>query len=247
MYHAEKNKVNDALKYIQYLKKSLSLYPPMKKGIQILLDEFNHNKQGYNSEFNQYKDQMKKTLETFIHKGRIEEAKAVITQYEEIMPGDIDLYAMKAVIALVENQLDIAEKILGEGLIISPLYFDLLYNLAYLYSVKGEKEKAISLYNKIGEHVEDVQMQEQIQIAIEEAVSSVYVEEIACENEEGNKVLDMKNELEIYKKDIKDQVHRLIQEEKIVESKSLIREYEKIVPNDLEILVMKSQIAAIEK
>ncbi|NMB07174.1 MAG: tetratricopeptide repeat protein, partial [Tissierellia bacterium] len=76
------------------------------------------------------------------------EAKVIITEYEEIVKEDVDIYSIKGVIAMMEGDLERAEKVLKRGLNVNERNFDLLYNLGYLYQLDGQKELAIEYYKK---------------------------------------------------------------------------------------------------
>jgi glycosyltransferase involved in cell wall biosynthesis len=96
----------------------------------------------------QYKKVVKKNIEDLISSNNLEEAKGIIKEYEEVVPEDEDIYSIKGVIAMIEGDLDVAEKILKEGLIILPISFDLLYNLAYLYEMQEKYIEAYKYYKK---------------------------------------------------------------------------------------------------
>ncbi len=101
-----------------------------------------------NDEFEEYKKQIKKTVEQFINNNNLIEAKNLITKYESIVKDDVDIYSMKGIIFIMEGNLEEAEKILNEGLIIYPISFDLLYNLGYLYEIQKKYKKEYLYYNK---------------------------------------------------------------------------------------------------
>ena len=56
------------------------------------------------------------------------------------MLEDSELYAMKAIILMIDNQFDIAEVVLKLGLNIKHDSFNLVYNLCYLYYIKLNKK-----------------------------------------------------------------------------------------------------------
>ncbi|GEM_PF-802220 len=96
-----------------------------------------------NSEMIVYQEKLKKNIYVLIENNRLEEAKEVIGEYENIVCNDIEIYSIKGVIAIMEGNAEEAECILTEGLDIQPFNFDILYNLAFLYETN---EKYITAY-----------------------------------------------------------------------------------------------------
>jgi len=101
-----------------------------------------------NSEMIFYQEKLKKNIYALIESNRFKEAKEVIGEYENIVSNDIDIYSIKGVIAMMENNTRIAEETLQEGLVRHGENFDLLYNLGYLYENTSRKELAIEYYKK---------------------------------------------------------------------------------------------------
>lgn len=93
---------------------------------------------------------VKARIEKLIQDGHFEAAMSVIEQYEERMPGDLDICSMRAVIHILWSDLDKAEDVLLNGLKKDTVHFDLLYNLAYIYELRGQLRKAMDLYCKAG-------------------------------------------------------------------------------------------------
>ncbi len=159
---AEENKGLDKVKYLRYLRKALKEYPLLKRGIEIQLKRVKENVENVkadalsysrqdsvaNSELELYKRQVKDNLQKLINAGRVQEAREIIQQYESLVTGDAEIYSMKGVLAVVENNLEEAEKILREGLEIDNQNFDLLYNLAYVYEQAQRYQEAYYCYNR---------------------------------------------------------------------------------------------------
>lgn len=101
-----------------------------------------------NSEMKVYQEKLKKNIYVLIEKNRLEEAKELVNQYENIISDDIDVYSIKGVIAIMEGNEDEAECILIKGLEIQPFNFDILYNLAYLYETNKKYITAYRYYTK---------------------------------------------------------------------------------------------------
>ncbi len=94
-------------------------------------------------------------IEGLINGGELEKAKHLIKQLEQQdLFKSSELYNMKAIILMIENQLDEAEATLKQGLRVKPDSFDLLYNLGYLYQVKQETGLAVEYFKKAMEFVD---------------------------------------------------------------------------------------------
>lgn len=102
-------------------------------------------------EMDLYKKQFKENIQILIEQGLLQEAKDMVQEYEKIVKGDIDIYSIKGVIAMVEGDLDGAEEIWKKGLDVQPYQSDLIYNIAYLYQMEGKHITAYKHYKKVCE------------------------------------------------------------------------------------------------
>ncbi|GBF32287.1 glycosyl transferase group 2 family protein [Desulfocucumis palustris] len=100
-------------------------------------------------DYEEYKSEFKKDIKTLINEGSFYKAQKVINKYEHINGDDLDIYSMKAVIAIMNNNLHEAEEIIRKGLLIDKNNYDLLFNLAYLYEQKKDYTFAIDIYEKL--------------------------------------------------------------------------------------------------
>jgi glycosyltransferase involved in cell wall biosynthesis len=142
MDRAEEIKSKDRVEYIRYLKKALNIYPNMAKGMEVL-------KQKLEDELNTYKEDTKQKIRTLIESGNLLRAHKLVHDYERMIKNDIQIYSMKAIIAIMEDRLGDAEIILTEGLEINNNDLDLLHNLQYVYEQQGNKGKSDSIHKKI--------------------------------------------------------------------------------------------------
>lgn len=168
----EELNAGDIVKSIQYVRDN---YDAIKKELSMLFgindDKKNtdlgvDNKEKYdyedhvivkeeqNSDFESYKRQLKENIQYLVEEGFLSEAKQIICEYEEIVDSDIDIYSIKGVIAMMEGNLDEAERVLKEGFTINRAHFDINYNLGYLYQIKEEKQSAIEYYRKALQNAE---------------------------------------------------------------------------------------------
>lgn len=93
------------------------------------------------------KAQIKENINALIGNGYLEEAKNLINEYNKMIPEDIEIYSMNAIVAIMEQDLNKAEKIIKEGIILDSYNFDLFYNLGYLYEIQNRIMEAIASYN----------------------------------------------------------------------------------------------------
>ncbi|MDD9271806.1 glycosyltransferase [Paenibacillus sp. GCM10023248] len=92
----------------------------------------------------------KDNIKRMIEERKYDDAILALEQYEKVMPEDIDIYSMRAVIMIMNKRLDIAEVEVLKGLERRPNDFDLLFNLGYINEVKGQSNKAYTNYLKAG-------------------------------------------------------------------------------------------------
>ncbi|WP_326514720.1 glycosyltransferase [Clostridium intestinale] len=111
------------------------------------------------NEFESYKIEIKRIIEEFINENKLVEAKGLIQEYESIEKNDIDLYSFKGIIEIMENNLDMAEQIFKEGLLIKDDNFDLNYNLGYLYQNKNIIDKSKIYYKRALFNIKDKNIQ----------------------------------------------------------------------------------------
>lgn len=113
-------------------------------------------------EFEEYKNQIKKTIEVFINDDELNKAKNLIGEYEGIVKDDEDIYSLKAIIAIKENKLNDSKDILISGIKLFENNFDLIYNLAYVYERIGEYDNAIKTYGEASNLTDDNELRDQI-------------------------------------------------------------------------------------
>ncbi|WP_411682044.1 TDP-N-acetylfucosamine:lipid II N-acetylfucosaminyltransferase [Clostridium thailandense] len=162
MYKAQNIKDSNESEYIRYLGKALKSFPEMKKGIEILLDELKEKQNSINDEMEILKRQLKENIRSLIDTRNIKEAKVLIDEYKKMVPKDIEIYSMNAVILIMNGDLVEAEKILVDGLKVDYNNFDLNYNLAYLYEQKELYLKAIETYENIVFNMKEGEERQQI-------------------------------------------------------------------------------------
>lgn len=93
-----------------------------------------------------YQQKIKENINVLIENGKLEEAKELLHQYENVEKDDIEIYSIKGVIAMMEGDMDEAERVLNEGLKNEAYNFDLMYNLAYLYETTSLECKTLAIY-----------------------------------------------------------------------------------------------------
>jgi hypothetical protein len=100
MNKANQLKTYNEKEYIKYLRKALELYPFMKKGIGMLLDDFKNKFNAKNNEFENYKKKVKITIKAFIDNNKLDEANKIIAEYEQIVKDDLEVVLFKSKISL---------------------------------------------------------------------------------------------------------------------------------------------------
>ena len=116
--------------------------------IQIISNEEYVNKKN-KEQMQAYMKQFKKNIEMLVEQGLLKDAKQLLDEYEKIVPDDVDIYSIRGVIAMIEGDLDEAEKVFKEGIVIEPLNQDILYNIAVLCENQKRYIDAFIHYNKL--------------------------------------------------------------------------------------------------
>lgn len=100
------------------------------------------------NELDQYKVLVKENIQNLINEDKICEAEKLLSEYEKIVKDDVDIYSIRAVMLIIKNQFEEAEKILIKSINNYGEIFDLVYNLAYIYEMKENYQKAYYYYSK---------------------------------------------------------------------------------------------------
>jgi glycosyltransferase involved in cell wall biosynthesis len=101
MYQAQLHKNDNPKEYVKSLRNALKAFPALKKGIELLLQEL-QQKGGPNklTEFEQYKVQVKRTIENLIANGKFVEANNILNEYKSIVPNDLEAIFLESKILL---------------------------------------------------------------------------------------------------------------------------------------------------
>lgn len=105
---------------------------------------------------------IKKMIESLINECNLDEAKKYIEEYKNVINNDIDIYSMKAVIAIMENNTEFALDILLLGYEMDNTNFDILYNLAYVNEMLCNFNEAIRYYKEAQNNIHDENVVQQI-------------------------------------------------------------------------------------
>lgn len=115
-----------------------------------------------------FQKKIKENINLLISDNRLNEAKELLTQYENIVNDDIDIYSFKGMIAMMKGDMDEAERVLTEGFNVDRENFDLLCNLAYLYQSQDNHVKAYEFYNRAKEYAIDGEIKKKIEEILNE-------------------------------------------------------------------------------
>lgn len=129
----------------------------------------------------QYKKKIKENIEVLINNNSLEDAKNVIKEYEELVPRDEDIYSFKAVIAMMEGNMNKAEIVLKEGVALYPTSFDLLYNLGCLYETNNKSDAAI-YYGRAFKYSKDEELNTKNYCSFSDNKNLENIFNVACES-----------------------------------------------------------------
>lgn len=105
-----------------------------------------------------FKKKIKSNIFTLISNNQIQEAKGLISQYEEIVNIDIEIYHAKSLICIIEEEYETAEKYLKEAIHLDNLNSDTYYNLGYLYQINNDPAKSYYFYQLAKQYSKDSQI-----------------------------------------------------------------------------------------
>ncbi|MCM3162333.1 glycosyltransferase [Metabacillus litoralis] len=91
-------------------------------------------------------EKLKGQLRNLIESGQYHIAEEVMNNFNSTMKKDPEIYSMRAVIAIIHENYDKAEKMLLEGTREHGNYPDLIYNLGYIYEMKQDYQQAFENY-----------------------------------------------------------------------------------------------------
>lgn len=146
--NARKFKISDKLNYIRKMKKILIDNQLYEKGIKILINKF-EDEINENEEVKRLKREYKSIIERSINNGNIKDALSMVEEYESMFENDMEIYNMKGIINIFDNNLDEAECLFKQALLLDRYNSNTLFNIAYLKEISGENEEAIRFYNNI--------------------------------------------------------------------------------------------------
>ena len=108
------------------------------------------------------KKRAKSKIEKLINEGNIDEAKMNIEEYKNKFDVDVTIYSMEGIIYLQKGDFNKALSLFKLGLEIDSNNVDILYNIAYTYTLLNDIQNSIAYYNKCLELTNDSSLIEEI-------------------------------------------------------------------------------------
>lgn len=210
-----------------------------------------------NTEMIDYQKKLKQNIQILIENSRLEDAKELLNQYENIVKNDVEVYSMKAIIAIMEEKMDEAESFLLKGFNKDSNNFDILYNLGFLYQSKKENELAIEYYKKAFQNAKNEEDTDTIYTILKDLGIKENKNQLLdsrkghdikynATSEKGNDKVNIQEQMEVYKKQFKENIELLIEQGLLQDAKDMVDEYEKIVKDDVNIYSIKGVIAIMK-
>ena len=142
------------LDYIRKMKSILIESPSYKKGIEILIKNFEKEIKE-SEELKKLKIEYKSIIENNINNGNIDEAISMIKESEALFEQDIEIYNMKGIINIFNNNLTEAEYLFKIALLLDNNNLNTLFNIAYIKELLENNKEAVMFYSKILDISED--------------------------------------------------------------------------------------------
>ncbi|MDU5111504.1 MAG: methyltransferase domain-containing protein [Clostridium sp.] len=114
------------------------------------------------------KNEIKSNIEALINEGDYKEAKRLIEDYCKFEDKDIDIITMLSIVFIYEENFEEAINLLEKELVYNKNNFDLLYNLAYAYELKGEAKESEYYYNVSLNLCENEELRSNIKLKLKE-------------------------------------------------------------------------------
>jgi glycosyltransferase involved in cell wall biosynthesis len=128
------------VEYVQLLRRALVSDPSMKKGIEILINEFSAKLETpEDMEFNRLKKSVQESIQNAINNSQLDVAASLIKEYEDIVGVDASLCAFKGIMHMINGNYEAARDNFLLGLKLEPDNEDLIYNLNYLDDIGQAK------------------------------------------------------------------------------------------------------------
>ncbi|WP_125154756.1 glycosyltransferase [Clostridium rectalis] len=131
----------------------------------------------------QYRLKTKKKIEELINSNELDEAEKVILEYEESIEEDVDIISMKSIILIMKGDLNKAEKLLIKSLNKYGETYSLLFNLAYLYEMKDNYQKAYYYYVKADKKCNNKEIRNNIENNLDKLKFNYNICEYICQRQ----------------------------------------------------------------
>lgn len=243
MYHFLMQRNNRPSEAIRALRKALKVYPEVNRAVELLIKEFNKQLKA-NKEYIEIGNQLKAKINEFITQGDLLAAEKILSEYEVVNPEDMAIYSIKVLIFIQRERWKESEELIIEGLSLDPFNFDLLCNGGYFYQMSNEITKAISLYQYAMLVSDNIQHQEQLRVIIDDLSGASLAADYGAATHINEK--NAENEFEAHARIVKSKIKELIDNDDLKNAKFLLEEYKGIVKDDLDLLLLESEIAVRE-
>lgn len=160
-----KKLINNEIEYIRFMKKLLIDNKKYKKGIELLIKEF-EEKLNISKELKSLKSQYKILIENSIISNNTKNAISMINEYESIFKNE-ELYNFKSMIKIYENNIKEAEHLLKMAYINDQEDENVAFNIAYIKERKKDYKNAIKFYTKVFDLTSDPALKEETLTKIE--------------------------------------------------------------------------------
>lgn len=167
----EELKKNNLISAVRFIRDAVNEDNEMARPMELFINETFQSKNtgiklkeeesgftNMNDKLDKYSKEAKKKIEELINKGYLDDALNLIKEYETIISNDVDIYSMKAVALIMQNNLVSAKEVLERGLKLDKFNFDLLYNLAYVYENLNDFNNSLRAYVKAKDICKDESM-----------------------------------------------------------------------------------------
>lgn len=141
-------KKTNKVEYVIKMKELLRDNRQYNKAIETLVNTF-ESEYKESDEIKKLRKKYKSIIENSMNAGNIKDAIIMIEEYETIFDEDIEIYNMKGIINILNNNLNEAERLFKRALLLDNNNSDTLFNIAYLKEILCEYDEAVGFYEKV--------------------------------------------------------------------------------------------------
>lgn len=202
-----------------------------------------------------YRRNIKDKILKLINSNQLKEAQELITQYQKIIPNDIEILQAQSIIFIQEGNYELAESILIQSIYLDKSNSDTFYNLGYLFQIKEKWCESFQSYQLAKQYCKDHNLiaeisNIQLELLNQQMKSGNFAEELYELFEKMVQTTEFLASLEKQQEEAhnwKNTLENLINVNQVEEAKELLAKYKNIYSNDVDFYSFQAIIDIVEE